>query len=224
MKGSTMGALEDAIKRLIKDEYGNVKKFAQALDVPATSVYSALERGMANTRTELTDKIYRALNIDWDTALLGDDYTGLKVKGAKSGSAMVDVPLYGSIAAGTPIEMIAVEDTQQVPDKVYAAHPDAFLLRVEGESMNRILPNGCLALVDPCSEVDRDGYPYAVCVNGYDATIKRVRKLNNGFVLEPDSMDPTYEPQVFNYNEPDTMAVTVIGRVVFYVLPTDWEF
>ena len=37
-------------------------------------------------------------------------------------------------------------------------------------------------------------------------------------------MDPTYEPQVFNYNEPDTMAVTVIGRVVFYVLPTDWEF
>lgn len=219
-----MGALEDAIKRLIKDEYGNVKKFAQTLDVPATSVYSALERGMANTRTELTDKIYRALNIDWDTALLGDDYTGLKVKSAKSGSAMVDVPLYGSIAAGTPIEMIAVEDTQQVPEKVHAAHPDAFLLRVEGESMNRILPNGCLALVDPCSEVDRDGYPYAVCVNGYDATIKRVRKLNNGFVLEPDSMDPTYEPQVFNYNEPDTMAVTVIGRVVFYVLPTDWEF
>ena len=140
------------------------------------------------------------------------------------GSAMVDVPLYGSIAAGTPIEMIAIEDTQQVPEKVHAAHPKAFLLRVEGESMNRILPNGCLALVDPCTEVERDGLPYAVCVNGYDATIKRVRKLNNGFVLEPDSTDPTYEPQVFNFNEPDTMAITIIGRVVFYVLPTDWEF
>lgn len=138
-------------------------------------------------------------------------------------SAMVDVPLYGSIAAGTPIEMMAVEDTQQVPEKVHAAHPNAFLLRVEGESMNRILPNGCLALVDPCSEVDRDGKAYAVCVNGYDATIKRVRKLSNGFVLEPDSTDPTYVPQVFNFNEPDTMAITIIGRVVFYVLPTDWE-
>lgn len=136
----------------------------------------------------------------------------------------VDVPLYGRIAAGTPIEMMEMADTQPIPLSVYQQHPNAFLLRVEGESMNRILPNGCLALVDPCSEVDRDGYPYAVCVNGYDATIKRVRKLNNGFVLEPDSMDPTYEPQVFNYNEPDTMAVTVIGRVVFYVLPTDWEF
>lgn len=140
------------------------------------------------------------------------------------GSSMVDVPLYGSIAAGTPIEMIAIEDTQQVPEKVYAAHPSAFLLRVEGESMNRILPNGCLALVDPCTEVERDGLPYAVCVNGYDATIKRVRKLNNGFVLEPDSTDPTYQSKVFNFNEPDTMAITIIGRVVFYVLPTDWEF
>ena len=136
----------------------------------------------------------------------------------------IDVPLYGRIAAGAPIEMMEIEDMQPVPVPVHQRHPNAFLLRVEGESMNRILPNGCLALVDPCSEVDRDGHPYAVCVNGYDATIKRVRKLNNGFVLEPDSMDPTYEPQVFNYNEPDTQTITVIGRVVYYVLPFDWSF
>lgn len=218
-----MGALEDAIKRLIKEKYGNVRKFADTIDVPATSVYSALERGMANTRTELTDKIYRALNIDWDTALLGDDYKGLKVKGTKPTTAMTDVPLYGSIAAGVPIEMAEVEDSQPIPTAVYTRYPRAFLLRVEGNSMNNILPNGCLALVDPCNTVDRDGKAYAVCVNGYDATIKRVRKLNNGFVLEPDSTDPTYVPQVFNFNEPDTMAITIIGRVVFYVLPTDWE-
>lgn len=139
-------------------------------------------------------------------------------------TAMTDVPLYGSIAAGTPIEMTSVEDTQPIPNEVHARYPRAFLLRVEGESMNRILPNGCFALVDPCCEIYRDGLPYAVCVNGYDATIKRVRRLNNGFVLEPDSADPTYQPRVFNYNEPDTMAVTIIGRVVYYVLPADWEF
>lgn len=218
-----MGALEDAIKRLIKEKYGNVRKFSDAIDVPATSVYSALERGMANTRTELTDKMYRALNIDWDTALLGDDYKGLKVKGGKPTTAMTDVPLYGSIAAGVPIEMAEVEDSQPIPTAVYTRYPRAFLLRVEGNSMNNILPNGCLALIDPCNTVDRDGKAYAVCVNGYDATIKRVRKLNNGFVLEPDSTDPTYQPKVFNFNEPDTMAITIIGRVVFYVLPTDWE-
>lgn len=128
----------------------------------------------------------------------------------------VDVPLYGSIAAGTPIEMMGVEDTFPVPAKMHDAHPDAFLLKVEGESMNRILPNGCYALVDPCETVEDNGAPYAVCVNGYDATIKRVRRLNNGFELVPDSTDPTYPVQTYNYNEPGTETITVIGRVVYH--------
>ena len=219
-----MESIEEAIKRLIKEKYGSVPKFAKTIGLPASSIYSSLERGIANTRTELSDKIYRALNIDWDTAKLGDDYKCLKIKAAIPSTAMTDVPLYGSIAAGTPIEMLEMEDERPIPSKVHARYPDAFLLRVVGESMNRILPNGCFALVDPCDAVERDGQPYAVCVNGYDATVKRVRRLNNGFVLEPDSTDPTYEPRTFNYNEPGTQAVTVIGRVVYYVLPEDWRF
>lgn len=137
---------------------------------------------------------------------------------------MVEVPLYGAIAAGTPIEMIPVENSQPVPSEVRRRYPSAFLLKVEGDSMNKILPNGCYALVDPCEAVEHNGAPYAVCVNGYDATIKRVNKLNNGFELAPDSNDPTYSKQVFNYNEPGTQTITVIGRVVYYVLPFDWEF
>lgn len=219
-----METLEDAIRRLIKKNYGSIPKFAAVIDVPENSIYSALSRGMGNTRTELTDKIYRELNIDWDTAKLGDDYRGLKLKTAVPNTNMVDVPLYGAIAAGTPIEMTPVENTQPIPAKVHELHPNAFLLKVEGNSMNRVLPNGSYALIDPCKTVERDGAPYAVCVNGYDATIKRVRKLNNGFQLVPDSTDPTYETKTYNYNEPETQTITVIGRVVYYVLPFDWEF
>lgn len=219
-----METIEEAIRRLIKDEYGSVPKFAKAINLPASSIYSSLDRGIANTRTELSDRIYRALNIDWETAKLGDDYKCLKLKASAPNSAMTEVPLYGSIAAGIPIEMVEVEDTKPIPNEVHTRYPEAFLLKVEGESMNKSLPNGCYALVDPCSTVERDGMPYAVCINGFNATIKRVRKLNNGFVLEPDSDDTTYEPKVFNFNDPDTMSVTVIGRVVYYVLPTDWEF
>lgn len=137
---------------------------------------------------------------------------------------MVEVPLYGAIAAGTPIEMVPVENSQPVPSEVRRRYPSAFLLKVEGDSMNRILPNGCYALVDPCEAVEHNGAPYAVCVNGYDATIKRVNKLNNGFELAPDSNDPTYSKQVFNYNEPGTQTITVIGEVVYFVLPFDWHF
>ena len=137
---------------------------------------------------------------------------------------MVEVPLYGAIAAGTPIEMMPVENSHPVPAEVRRRYPGAFLLKVEGDSMNKILPNGCYALVDPCDAVEHNGAPYAVCVNGYDATIKRVNKLNNGFELAPDSNDPTYSKQVFNYNEPGTQTITVIGEVVYFVLPFDWHF
>lgn len=136
----------------------------------------------------------------------------------------VDVPLYGSIAAGTPIEMVAVEDSHPIPERVRDAHPGCFLLRVCGESMNRVLPNGSYALVEPCEEVTRDGKPYAVCVNGYDATIKRVRRLANGFELVPDSTDPTFRPTVYDYGVEGTEVITVIGRVVWYCVPWDWEF
>ena len=136
----------------------------------------------------------------------------------------VDVPLYGSIAAGTPIEMLAVDEMHHIPVSVRDKYPRAYLLKVCGESMNRILPNGCYALVDPSKTIDRDGKPYAVCVNGYDATIKRVHKLANGYELIPDSTDPTYEKQLYNYNVEGTEEITVIGRVVWFCVPDDWEF
>ena len=217
-----METLEEALRRLIKDKYGSIPAFAEKVDIPANSVYNALNRGLKNTRTELTDKIYRELNIDWETASL-TDFHGLKLK-SQTRPQFVEVPLLSRIAAGDPVEMEDYEDAFPIPAQVHDRYPDAVLLRVDGESMNRILPNGCYALVDPCTDVEHDGKPYAVCVNGYDATIKRVRKLNNGFQLIPDSNDPTYTPTTYNFNEPQTDPVTVIGEVVYYVLPYDWGF
>lgn len=143
---------------------------------------------------------------------------------ASNGSLFTDVPHVGSIAAGTPIEMMEIEDTQPVPTKVMEKHPDAFLLTVEGHSMDRILPDGCYALIDPCDDIEHDGQPYAICVNGYNATIKRVKKLANGFELAPDSTDPTYKPKIYDYGEEGTEQITVIGRVVYHVIPFDWTY
>lgn len=83
--------------------------------------------------------------------------------------------------------MQRVESSHHVPAKVREKYPDAFLLKVKGEPMNRIPPNGSYALIDPDQKADCNGAPYAVCVNGYDATITRARRLNDGFELAPDS-------------------------------------
>lgn len=135
-----------------------------------------------------------------------------------------EVRVYGKIAAGTPIEMEEGDYGFPCPSYLTKRHPKAFFLEVEGESMNRVLPNGSLALIDPAL---RDhvvsGRAYAVCVNGYDATVKRVRMLENGIELDPDSTDPTFHPMVYDSTVPDTETVTIIGEVVWYTIPFDFE-
>jgi len=140
---------------------------------------------------------------------------------------MADVPLFGKIAAGTPLDM---GDPVNWPDSFFPipatlrdSYPYSFLLQVEGESMNRRLPNGCYALIDPeRKEPVIDNRAYAICVNGYDATIKRVHKLENGFELVPDSTDPTFHPKVYDYGKPGTDRITIIGEVVWYSVPFDF--
>ncbi len=206
--------LASNVKRLRTDAGMTQAELAKLIGVTRASV-TQWETGWSQPRMGALEKLAKTFGVSI-SELIGEG-------AAKPSSSMVDVPLFGRIAAGMPIEMDAVDDTQPVPVKVHERHPDAFLLRVEGESMNRVLPNGCFALVDPCDGVERDGAAYAVCVNGYDATIKRVRRLANGFELAPDSVDPTFKPKVYDYGVDGTDKVTVIGRVVYYVLPVDWE-
>lgn len=182
------------------------------------------EQGVNEPDMESVVKLAELYGVSTDTILgskFAEDIDGLE---RVAFTSFVDTPLYGSISAGVPIEMVPVDDTHPIPGPMHDMYPDAFLLRVNGRSMDRILPDGCYALVDPCREVVKDGAAYAVAVNGNDATIKRVKKLSNGFELVPDSTDPTYKPKVYDYGEDGTEEITVIGRVVWFCVPFDWNF
>jgi repressor LexA len=136
----------------------------------------------------------------------------------------VETKVYGKIAAGTPLEMEEGDYGFPCPTTLIKRHPKAFFLEIEGESMSRVIPDKSLVLVDPdLKEPVVSGQVYAVCVNGYDATVKRIRMLANGIGLEPDSLDPTYHMRVFDNNVPDTETITIIGRVVWYTVPFDIE-
>lgn len=214
-----MGKLEDEMRSMIEFRYGSVPKFAEEVGIPAPTIYGLLRRGINAGSVSTVLPVLAELGIDSNWII-----KNRLIEVDSDPDLYVDVPLYGSIAAGTPIEMIESDGDFPIPKAKHDEYPDAFLLKVEGESMNRVLPNGCYALVDPCDDVERDNQPYAVCVNGYDAAVKRVRKLNNGFELVPDSTDPTYKPVVYDYGVEGTETITIIGRVVYYVLPFDWSF
>ena len=135
----------------------------------------------------------------------------------------INVPIYGEIAAGTPIDMTEFDDEFPAPARIKAQHPNSGFLRVVGRSVDLLIPDGCLALIDfderdPMCEDDL----YAVCVNGYAATVKSVRKLENGIELLPRSSDPTYHPMVFDYADERVETVTIIGKVAWATMPFDY--
>ncbi|MEK5415849.1 LexA family protein [Paenibacillus sp. FSL L8-0708] len=135
----------------------------------------------------------------------------------------ISVPLYGSIAAGVPLEAIPVEEYIEIPEDVGSWYPHAFLLRVNGESMNKVVPNGAYALIDPYTGEDvGNGDVVAVQVNGYEATLKRFFKLHNTVVLEPDSYNPEHVAQ--NFTSPETQNLRIMGKMVWFMSPPNAKF
>lgn len=134
------------------------------------------------------------------------------------------VPLVAEIAAGMPIESDEILDFIPIPNEVMRKHPTAYLLRINGTSMNRVLPDGCYALVDPAMKDVVDGHAYAVKVNGDASTAKRIKRLANGVELIPDSLDPTHKPIVFDKeDESKWKELKIEGEIVWYTIPFDFQ-
>lgn len=186
----------------------------------AVSDWRNRNKGVTPRRANL-EPLCRRFNLTYDDILSEENGLAAKEHGAIDG--YTSVPLLGSIAAGEPIDMESAEGSFPVPSKMHSRYPDAFLLRVEGDSMNRRVPDGCLVLVDPDDRRPDGRGAFAVCVNGCSATVKRVRRLANGYELIPDSYDVTQRPLVFDYGVDGTQEVTVIGRVVWATMPFDYE-
>ncbi len=116
------------------------------------------------------------------------------------------IPLYGKIAAGTPIEAIASEvDTISMPPDMIgnAGH---YALYVEGDSMVEAgIHDGDTVIIER-RETASNGEIVVALVDDEEATLKRFRRAGNKIILEPENQ--TYEPQVL-----DPSRVKVQGRL-----------
>ncbi len=183
---------------------------------------SAWEDGKSIPRKANLNRLFAEFpELSYDDIFSDEHGFARKVIKREKGEDIVNVPLYGAISAGFPIEMLPNEDLVPIPGTLFNAHPKSFFLRVSGESMNRTLPNGCLALIDPKAEFV-DGKIYAVSVEKTDATIKIVSRKKNRIELIPHSYDPRFKKQSFKISENDEPSVSILGRVVWFCAPLDY--
>ena len=213
-----MDRLGEEIKALITERFGSVPKFAGTIHMPAQTIYSSLRNGFLGSSISTAVPIAEGLDIDL-VQLMHGKIVACRIEH----DPLVDVPLIDLHADYSPGDPIWSCRTHSIPHSVYAQWPDAFLVQIRDDSMNRVLPNGCYALVNPCSRVDKPAKPYALSVGG-SAMVRRLRMLGHGIEISPDSNDPTFRPAIYDFGVFNPAEVRIIGRVVWYTLPEHWEF
>lgn len=124
-------------------------------------------------------------------------------------------PVYGQISAGQP--NWAEENIEgRIPIDVNLMNivnpEEHFFLRVNGESMNKVIKNGAFALIHKQDIVD-DGEIAVVLVNGYDATLKKFTKQGDFIILEPQSNDESFKSQVYDKNTPIKILGKYVGKM-----------
>lgn len=117
------------------------------------------------------------------------------------------IPLYGRIAAGTPIEAIRDEiSTVQVPPFMLTGK-EQYALEVDGDSMIKAgINDGDIVIIEKAQSAE-NGQIVVALVDDEDVTLKRLRRSGNKIILEPENDD--HEPQVL---EPE--RVKVQGKLI----------
>lgn len=121
-------------------------------------------------------------------------------------------PVYGKISAGQPnwAEECLEGYLPVDPNLMGIINPEeCFFLRVDGESMNKVIRNGAYALIRK-QDIVENGEIAAVLVNGFDATLKKFSRQGDLVILEPASNDSSFTTQVYNK---DTQ-IRVLGKYI----------
>jgi repressor LexA len=120
----------------------------------------------------------------------------------------VELPLYGRIAAGTPIEALRDQTTTVgVPANMLSRGSEHYALEVAGDSMiDAGILDGDTVIIQRCDTAD-NGTVVVARVDNEEVTLKRLRRRGNSIALEP--ANKAYETRIF---KPD--SVKVQGRLV----------
>lgn len=107
----------------------------------------------------------------------------------------MELPLYGRVAAGMPIEAIQGTETMAVPEEFVRRRGEHYVLKVKGSSMiDEQIRDGDFVIVNERRTAD-NGEMVIALLNGNAATMKRFYRERDGRIrLQPanDTMDPLY--------------------------------
>jgi len=124
------------------------------------------------------------------------------------------------ISAGLPndIEAVTDYDTITITDKImgkYAGSKNIYFIKINGESMNKIIPHNSLIAVRPVSSIhDLKTGDIVVYRKDGEYAVKRLVIDDDKWIFKPESTDDRFYDDVI-YKDAD---VKIKGKVVLYIV------
>lgn len=121
------------------------------------------------------------------------------------------IPIFAKIPAGIPIELIEdIIDYEELDSKMFTGDKEYFGVRVSGDSMYPEYRDKDILIVQKTSDCE-SGQDCIVMINGNDGTFKRVKKTEEGIILQP--LNPNYEIKFYSNKEIEELPIKIIGVV-----------
>ncbi|WP_100065146.1 LexA family protein [Miniphocaeibacter massiliensis] len=193
-------------------------ELAKMVGKKSASAISEWEKGIRMPRFGTLSDFAKIFNIDIDD-LVSKDLTKPEVEILGKLSTMnpykyIDDP----VSAGSPERIEGQGYTQiYIPDNLmgkYANSPNVTIMRVNGDSMNKIIPNksviGILTNISACDLTNGD---IVVFNDNYNYSVKRFYKSDNRIIFRPESTDEVFTDIVF---DTEYENVEIIGKVIMY--------
>lgn len=230
--------IEDNLKEIIEVKFGNIKTFAEKIDLPYTTVRSILQRGVMNAKVENVIKIADGLNMKAEDLMSLDNtqsistiYNQLEQKRQEKvynfaeqqleeqNSKVVQFPIQSNheevqayLSAGTGILNYYEADKDIVEVPADAPEHD-WIFKIVGDSMKPLFDTGDIVYVDEFKQgIDtiQNGRIYVVEVDG-EAYIKKVYVYEETKTLRLVSLNKDYMDLLFRFEDSD---IKFIGRVI----------
>ena len=185
-----------------------LKKYSDFFSIPLKNLKSIRDTGSLPSE-----------NIDDSNIVDLNQFISEKLK-------FVNVPYFESISAGIEADLVDESPVTYVPiflpKNIFSSKKNIVAIKINGDSMNLVIPNHSIALIDKDVESIKSGDIVAYQLDGNNYGLKRFFETTNEIFLVPESTDDSFKKRILNkqeLNSSDSIRFNIIGKLIgFYKL------
>lgn len=201
-------AFAEKLKELRQQKGMTQSELAKLLKMQRSTL-GMYETGKREPNFETLNMFANFFNVDMNTLM---DMNNTSNQNPSSPVRSIKIPVLGTVVAGVPLEAVENIIGWEEISPAMAATGEHFALRIKGTSMEPRICEGDIVVVRKQEDIE-SGDTAIVLINGGEATVKKVKKTEEGIILIANNM-AVYSPHFYSNKDIESLPVQIIGKVV----------